>query len=198
MQAEAAQAKASGIVGVTVTLLGLVLLSSMADRQFSIHITRQQQAQSALTDSERTYGLTFDAAPIGIAHVGLDGRWLRVNERLCNLLGWTADQLTGTDVRTLTHPDDGGLTEQALHRMRKGLIDRQVLQQRYRRGDGQYVWTASRSTRIATRPASRPTSSRSSRTSPNGGTSKSNPGRRRRWKPSDNSRPAWLMTSTIC
>ena len=87
----------TGIVAATLMALGLVLLTSMADRQVSEQVTGRRQAETALIDSERTYGLTFDAAPFGIAHVGLDGRWLRVNQRLCDLLGYTAEQIKATD-----------------------------------------------------------------------------------------------------
>ena len=130
----------TSIVAATLTVLGLVLLSSMADRQFSIHISRQKEVESALSDSERTYGLTFDAAPIGIAHVALNGRWLRVNQRLCDLLGYTAGQLIATDVLAIMHPDEVDPSTQAWKQLRTGTIDRQASQKRYRRGDGQYIW----------------------------------------------------------
>jgi PAS domain S-box-containing protein len=48
-----------------------------------------------LIESECLYRSTFDAAPVGIVHVGLDGRWLRVNQRLCELLGYSRDELQG-------------------------------------------------------------------------------------------------------
>ena len=51
-----------------------------------------------LIESERLYRSTFDAAPVGIVHVGLDGRWLRVNQRLCDLLGYSRDELQGAAV----------------------------------------------------------------------------------------------------
>ena len=44
-----------------------------------------------LVESERLYRSTFDAAPVGIVHVGLDGQWLRVNQRLCDLLGYSRE-----------------------------------------------------------------------------------------------------------
>src|SRR6185436_13312376 len=88
----------TGVVSATLMVLGLILLTSMADRRISQEATERQQAVTALIDSERTYGLTFEAAPFGIAHVGLDGRWLRVNQRLCDLLGYTAEQIKATNL----------------------------------------------------------------------------------------------------
>jgi PAS domain-containing protein len=83
----------TSIVGATLIVLGLVLLTSLVDRRFSLQITGRQQAEAALVDSERTYGMTFDAVPIGIAHMALDFRCLRIHDRLCELLGYTCEQL---------------------------------------------------------------------------------------------------------
>jgi PAS domain S-box-containing protein len=132
----------TGIVGATAIVLGLVLLTSLVDRRFSLQITGRQQAEAALIDSERTYGLTFDAVPIGIAHMALDGRWLRVNDRLCELLGYSCEQLMATDLPSLTHPDDVEVSVEARRQLRAGTIDRYTQQKRYRRGDGQFMWAS--------------------------------------------------------
>ena len=50
-------------------------------------ITARKRAEAALIESERAYASTFDEAPIGIVHTRLDGRFLRVNRRLTELLG---------------------------------------------------------------------------------------------------------------
>ena len=52
-----------------------------------------------LVESERLYRSTFDAAPVGIVHVGLDGQWLRVNQRLCDLLGYSREELQSRPFR---------------------------------------------------------------------------------------------------
>ena len=54
-----------------------------------------------LVESERLYRSTFDAAPVGIVHVGLDGQWLRVNQRLCDLLGYSREELQSPVVQEL-------------------------------------------------------------------------------------------------
>ena len=130
------------IVGTTALLLGIGLLTSVVDRQFSRHVTGRQQAEAALVDSERTYGLTFDAVPIGIAHVALDGRCLRVNDRLCELLGYRREQLMAIDLLSLVHPDDAEESAEARRQLQEGAIDRYTKQKRYRRGDGQFIWAS--------------------------------------------------------
>ncbi|MDB4927833.1 MAG: hypothetical protein JWM10_317, partial [Myxococcaceae bacterium] len=59
-----------------------------------------------LIESERLYRSTFDAAPVGVAHVGLDGRWLRVNQRLCDLLGYGRAELEGMAGRDLAASEE--------------------------------------------------------------------------------------------
>ena len=56
-----------------------------------------QSAEAALVESERAFRSTFDDAPLGIAQVSIDGRWIRVNRHLESILGWTADELAGTE-----------------------------------------------------------------------------------------------------
>src|SRR5207245_11508562 len=54
-----------------------------------------------LAEGERLYRSTFDAAPVGIVHVGLDGQWLRVNQRLCDLLGYSREELQTSGAQEL-------------------------------------------------------------------------------------------------
>ena len=54
--------------------------------------------------SQERFRATFDFAPVGIAIVGLDGRWLRVNRTLCDLLGYSIDDLLASDFQTIPPP----------------------------------------------------------------------------------------------
>jgi PAS domain S-box-containing protein len=57
-------------------------------------------------ESERRFRQSFDSAPIGMALVALDGRWLEVNESLCRIVGYTEAELLRTTFQAITHPDD--------------------------------------------------------------------------------------------
>ena len=133
---------ATSILSAIAIVAGLFLLTSFVDRRFSLQITGRQKAEAALVDSERTYGFTFDAVPIGIAHVALDGRCLRVNDRLCELLGYSREQLMAIDLLSLMHPDDAEERAEARRQLWAGTIDRYAQLRRYRRVDGQYIWTS--------------------------------------------------------
>jgi PAS domain S-box-containing protein len=97
-------------------------------------------AEQAVRDSERRFRDTFDLAGSGIAHVGLDGRFLRVNRRLCRLLGYTAEELVGRSVKELSHKDDRDVTDAQRARLRAGDGESVSFEKRYRRKDGSTVW----------------------------------------------------------
>ncbi|HVR63327.1 MAG TPA: ATP-binding protein [Polyangia bacterium] len=63
----------------------------------------QRRSQAALRDSEALFEATFDQAAIGIAHATLDGRWTRINRRLCEILGWGRDRLPGQFITNAVH-----------------------------------------------------------------------------------------------
>jgi len=65
-----------------------------------------EEATVALRESEARFRSAFDDAPIGMALVGIDGRWLQVNRSLCELVGYSEDDLLTMSVEDLTHPDD--------------------------------------------------------------------------------------------
>jgi PAS domain S-box-containing protein len=96
---------------------------------------------TALVESERLYRSTFDAAPVGIVHVGLDGRWLQVNQRLCDLLGYSREELQSPAVQELMQPDEVAGEAEAFRQMAAGTLDRYVVdEKRYPRRDGGLMW----------------------------------------------------------
>lgn len=94
-----------------------------------------------LAESERLYRSTFDAAPVGIVHMRLDGRWLRVNQRLCDLLGYSREDLQSIGGRDLSQSEEAAGEADALRRMAAGALDRHVIEEkRFRRRDGGVLW----------------------------------------------------------
>jgi PAS domain S-box-containing protein len=97
--------------------------------------------QSAeLTESEARFRATFENAAVGIAHVGPDGSWLRVNRRLCEIAGYARDELLAKTFQDITHPDDLEADLAQLRRMRDSGIDTYNREKRYLRKDGSTVW----------------------------------------------------------
>ena len=153
-----------------------------------------------LVESERLYRSTFDAAPVGIVHVGLDGRWLRVNQRLCDLLGYSREELQSAAGQELMQSEEVAGEAESFRQMAAGTLDRHVIdEKRYRRQDGTLRVGPGQHVRPSRRRRARPQHFiRSSRTSPSGGRSKRRSGRRARWTRSGNWRRASPTTSTTC
>jgi diguanylate cyclase (GGDEF)-like protein/PAS domain S-box-containing protein len=84
--------------------------------------------------------LAFDEAPVALAVTALDGRCLRVNQALCDLLGYPAEGLLGTTYRTVTHPDDVHLDQEAMAVLAAGDGRGPAIEKRYRRADGHVAW----------------------------------------------------------
>jgi len=93
-----------------------------------------------LTESERRFRSAFDYAPIGMALVAPDGRWLEVNNALCEMLGYSQDELLPLTFQDITHPDDLETDLWLLHEMLRHERDSYQLEKRYFHKRGQVVW----------------------------------------------------------
>src|SRR3954462_13408495 len=80
-------------------------------------------ADAALRESEERFRRTFELAASGIAHIGLDRRFLRVNRRLCEILGYSEAERIGRTGRDLSHPDDVDVINRQRPRLYAGEID---------------------------------------------------------------------------
>ncbi len=83
---------------------------------------------------------TFDNAAVGIAHVGHDGSWLRINSRLCEIVGYERDELLTLTFQEITHPDDLNDDLELFEQLKAGEIGGYSLEKRYYRKDGAIIW----------------------------------------------------------
>jgi CHASE3 domain sensor protein len=84
------------------------LLSSNAALQAEIQ--ERQQIEAALRESEQQFRSTFNQAAVGIAHVSPEGNWLQVNERLCEIVGYSREELLQKTFQDITYPMISTLT----------------------------------------------------------------------------------------
>src|SRR5579883_2506274 len=103
-------------------------------------ITERKRAEQALRESEARLRLTFDQAPIGAAMVGLDRRFLRVNDAFCRFLGYEARELVGSYMPEITHADDRPADRENARLLQEGVLDLYQVDKRYLRKDGSIVW----------------------------------------------------------
>ena len=103
-------------------------------------ITERRRIEEVLRESEERFRATFEHAAIGAAQVGIDGRWLRVNQRLGEIIGYEPEELLETTFQEITHPED---LEGDLAHMRRLLADElktYTMEKRYLRKDGTAIW----------------------------------------------------------
>ena len=117
-------------------LLGyMVFLAQKARAQ-----TRDVQlAASKLRQSEERFRIAFDDAPIGIALVSVEGRWLQVNHALATMLGYTKEELRETSVQTVTRPEDQDSDLALVAKMLAGEMNSYQTEKRYLHKNGSVV-----------------------------------------------------------
>ncbi len=90
-------------------MFGVVMVFHDVTRRYAM--TRELQRERAL------FQQTFDLAAVGVAHLSIDGRWLRVNRKLCDITGYSDAELLGLSFQSVTHPDDLGHDLEQLQRV---------------------------------------------------------------------------------
>jgi formate hydrogenlyase transcriptional activator len=113
------------------------------DRVFgvSIDVTERKRSEEALCHSEAVNRATFEQAAVGIAHVAADGSWVRVNDKLCDILGYSREELLGgMTVQDLTHPDDLKSDLESLRELTAGRRTTHSTEKRYVRRNRSVIW----------------------------------------------------------
>lgn len=103
-------------------------------------LSQQKKPEQRLRESESRFQATFENSAVGIAHVAPDGKWLRVNEKLCEIVGYPAEVLITKSFQDITHPDDLGADLTLLARLLEGELTHYQMDKRYVRADGSIVW----------------------------------------------------------
>jgi PAS domain S-box-containing protein len=112
------------------------------------NITERKRIDQALRQSEERFSNAFEHAPIGMALVGMDGTPFRINHAMCQMFGYTEEELLRIHVWELTHPDDMLDTVEHLRRMVEGEIESWHLEKRYFHKQGHLVWGLSSSSLV--------------------------------------------------
>jgi PAS domain S-box-containing protein len=103
-------------------------------------LQRSAALEVALRESEQVYRSTFELAAVGVAHVSPDGRWLRANPKLCQIIGYTEAELSQMTFQQVTYPDDLATDLAETQKILNGDIDTYTIEKRYVRKDKSLVW----------------------------------------------------------
>jgi PAS domain S-box-containing protein len=102
--------------------------------------TALEESQEKFTDSEARFRHAFHDAPIGMALIGLDDRWLQVNPMLCDMLGYSETELLTMTASTLVHPDDLSKLNHNIQQLSQSDDRNAQVELRYCCQDGRVAW----------------------------------------------------------
>lgn len=119
---------------------GLVFGSAQANLDFSDILQRSAALENALRESEERFRLTFEQAGVGMAHVDSEGRFIRVNRKLCEIVGYRESELRAMTFQQITYPDDLAHDLALTSKVISGESQGFTMEKRYFRKDGRIVW----------------------------------------------------------
>lgn len=105
-----------------------------------VDVSERVEAERQRDQAVRLFEVAMENAPIGKAVLSMDGRWLQFNRALCELTGYSREELQNKTFRDITHPDDVPLADAHLAGLLDGSIRHVESEKRYVRKDGATIW----------------------------------------------------------
>jgi PAS domain S-box-containing protein len=103
-------------------------------------LTDQEQAESALRESEDRFRRVFEEGPLGLAIVQKDFRFLKPNSALCEIVGYSEEELCRKTFADITYPDDLQVDLELADRLFKREIPFYRIEKRYVKKTGEIIW----------------------------------------------------------
>lgn len=120
-----------------ILLLGVFTLVALLTSWLN---TARMQVEEKLRQSEQQSRATFNQAAVGIAHVAKNGQWLRVNQKLCDIIGYTSEELIEKSFQDITHPEDLDADIGYVRQVLASEIQTYSMEKRYIHKNGSLVW----------------------------------------------------------
>ncbi len=123
------------------TMRGTIQMTQDELHQANLHLEqRVKERTEALRESEERFRAIFEQAAAGIAIATPGGRFIRTNQRFCDIVGYTADEILALTFQEITHPDDLESDLKMFRQLSAGEIATYSIEKRYIRKDGSPVW----------------------------------------------------------
>jgi PAS domain S-box-containing protein len=103
-------------------------------------ITESKRLEEEALLSAQRFKSSFEHSPIGMALVGLDGNWLRVNDNLCTMFGYTKEEFLDLTFQQVTYKDDLELDLKLLNETLRGIRDSYSIEKRYVSKNGEIIY----------------------------------------------------------
>lgn len=117
------------------TLFGITLIVLSAHA-----LAERQKVIEELRASERRFLSTFEQAAVGIGHIGLNGEFIRLNRKYCDILGYSHDELSRMSFQDITYSEDLSADLELYAKLKNREISSYTMEKRYIRKDGSLVW----------------------------------------------------------
>ncbi len=128
------------LINVKITSHALEFGGRSARMVLADDVTQRLHNEYELHERERRFRATFEQAAVGMAHVALDGRWLRVNQKLCDIVGYTHEELLARSFQDITHPEDLARDLEHRGRLLAAEIPFYSIEKRYLHKSGSILW----------------------------------------------------------
>ncbi len=115
-------------------------LAMRSPKELEQEIAESTRAEAKLRASEARFRGTFENAAVGIAHEDLTGRFVRLNEQFCTILGYPQTELVGKTLAEVTHPEDLAADLAMFSALTRGELTSYTMEKRFIRKDGRPVW----------------------------------------------------------
>ncbi len=103
-------------------------------------VTKRKKDEEKIKNSEARFRATFDQAAVGVAHTTPDGRFVRINQKFCDIVGYTRKEMLERTFQDITHPDDLDADLDSVRQVLADEISTYSKEKRYFRKDGSVVW----------------------------------------------------------
>jgi PAS domain S-box-containing protein len=121
------------LVGTGFVLIGIISWNRQLSRKVAAR-------SSELSESESRFRAIFEQAAVGIAHVAVDGNFLSLNQKFCNIVGYSLEEMMLKTFQEITHADDLDKDLDLLSQLLNGTADTYTLEKRYLRKDSSVAW----------------------------------------------------------
>ncbi|MBT5470169.1 MAG: PAS domain S-box protein [Nitrospina sp.] len=106
----------------------------------AVNLSEKRRINEALKSSEEQLARTEEFSLVMATHLDLNGNWLKIPQTLCDLLGYTKEELLNKDFKSVTHPDDFMSDWNQCQRLIRGEMKSFDMEKRYIRKDGEIIW----------------------------------------------------------
>ena len=103
-------------------------------------VSKLKEMEQSLKESVQRFQATFAQAAVGIAHVATNGTFLRINDKLCQIVGYSREELLSKTFQDITHPDDLDADLSLLNKVITGELPKYSLEKRYTKNDKSEIW----------------------------------------------------------